>query len=366
MAILNPRSLAQTNVQTSSPLSLEQSLPLFPIPGETRVARAALDPTGTLLSKSVGDRIAGASVNIGYDIFLGVAGPAWATEVQVQGEYGAYDQGGNALFFSSTSGDQLLAGFVFGASMGLNVTISANLGPADLNETFSVTADLIALIELVISAAVGSSTDFGKVNSALTAIYPQLGSSWGLTGFSQGSYARNRGSLSANAPLNIPINIWGMLVTAAEVAGDFFGVGEAITAANDAFSATGSSLTIGPVFGFGVTVTPQITGLTLDDVQFGGVAFGGTSMTGGTSSALPSNPTRVGFVFEQKNTFDFQIGLTSSLTLLAFFTLGASLTLDVTGLLEGLGVPALSLGTFTQSLQSPIANAVAARPVTFV
>ena len=361
MAILNPRQLPATNVRTSDPLSLALGLPLFPIDGKDLVIPAAIDPSGTLLDKSVGDRIAGVDLNIGYSLFLGLAGPSWATEVEVEGVYGGYDQGGNALFFSKTSGDQLLAGLVFGANMGINFNVSANVGPVSLNESFTINFDLIAVAALIIGDIIGTQTTFGKVSSGLTSSYPQLASSWGFFGATSGSYAQNGGSLSASAPFNFPVNLWAGLVLAAELVGDFFGVGEAITAANDAFGATGSSLMIGYTVGLGITVTPRIIGLTLDGVVFGGVAFGGTSMTGATNSPLPESPTRVGFVFEQKNSLDVELGLATSLTILAVFTLGASISFDVTKLF-----PQVGLGTFTQQLQSPINQPVAIRVVEFV
>ncbi len=346
MAINNPKTLASLSIATPNNLSICDGLPMFDSPGN-RPARFGVQRSGSIFDKSVGNKIVGLDVNLGYGVFFGICGPAWATQVTVKGEYGQ-DQANprlGRLDFTSTSNDAMACGFVLGASTGINASITGRLLFESISTSLAINFDLISICNAILAAATGGNASFTKVTELLN-IVPSAVSSYGLLGGTSDSYAQNKGQVSASALLYTPINLWGLLVLASQ-AGDEFGIGEAVLAFNEALDAVGTDFVIGPTLGLGVEVTPKITGLTLDNITLGALQTGpGSAMSATFDGVLPTNPAKIGLNFTQSNNLDFGYGFMAQLTVLTVFSLGTSFTVDV-----GAALPfKIGIGSYQQNL----------------
>lgn len=343
MPIQNPQPLAATLMGTPGGLDLARGPSLFPplpnIPLGAGTSIALIDEYG---------------VNLTFNAFAGIAGPALATEMSLQGLYGPYDPalGLNALevFPSDVAA---IAGIVAGVSLGVNLSLDVGYGWLSLSAGIQVTIDLISLILTYLFDQIPTQTKVGKSISSLPNVAPSLAGSFGIYGGSIDNFADTHGSTQIQAPFLIPVNIYGILVLI-DAATLLFG--GSVYAFNQAISTVGGSICIGPEFGFAIDTTVTMTQLTLDNVTFGNLGFGNGSITGDTTQALPVNPQTAGVGFSFQNHIDFLFGFTGQVGVFwQVINIGASIVWDIS---QALGLPSIPADGGTFSIQNTVGSQV--------
>lgn len=351
MAINNPKTIPPTLVATDDPLSLctgalalIKDVPVLPL---------GLSYNGTFFQYE--RKVAGfdRSVSGKYSLFFGLCGPSWATTANVKGTYGNGSGGGTEINLQLS--DTLTeAGLVFGAAAGLDFSVSMTTWVHDFNFDVNVTADAVQLLFTLAQVLLGDKALVSRVSEKL----PSVESSWGAFDSTSDNWAANDGQLSVNPAFSIPFNLWSLMLIADETSAIFGGL---VVASNAVLDATLSSITIGPTFGLGVDLSVKMEQVLLNNVPYPITGFdGASSLTAQGPGAPPASISSIGFGFSQTPYFDFQLGLTAQLQLLQLLNFSASYTIDIAA-----GLPQLSFGTFSQTLEVPAGQLTLAYDVEF-
>lgn len=333
-------AIPRTLLATSDPITLTKGFSLFPTILPTPLP-LGVQYAGTFFSYDRYILGQGCNLSAGYSLFFGVAGPSFAIRQDVEGSTEA------RRVTLKVTVEQMAAGLVFGASAGLNLTAGARIAWKRLNFSLNLNFDLISFCFTILQTALGTGHVLTRVGDKL----PSLQASYGMLDTTDDAFAKNNGVITATPSLDVPINLWSLLVLADTSTLVFGGT---VTAANAALSATLSYVVVGPTIGLGLRVQIRLSAILLDDTVVPVTRFdaGASTVTAESASDLPAAPTRVGFRYAESPSFDLRLGVTAQLTLLQIFSFGASFSFSVRDALGYSRVP--PLGTWNHDLRNTI------------
>ncbi|MBU0970855.1 MAG: hypothetical protein KKC20_09425 [Proteobacteria bacterium] len=343
--------IKKTLIATSDPLSICNGFALFPKLGTFRAGYIGTDMVGTIFAvdnKNI--LLFRLSANAKYEVIFGLCGPAYATEMEVEG---STDNGKIEL---TVEGDEIQAGILFGLtlSFAFNFTLDtfrskwvwdgwhshlSHSWSKLLNVHFNFEIDVIEFIYECIKVALEDEkekTVFKKVPH----ISNQLIASWGMYDERKNNFVSNGGEMIVTPTLNIPIDIAPML--------------EPVIALNLALKAFLSNLSFGPLIGIQMPVTVKMNSVTLDDTQYSPLAFADGKVTGNTTDSTtetkPKDPSTIKVELNHSAGFDLGLGLFLNLNLVKLFNVGFSHTWPV---LSRLGIEP-NFGPYSNNLLNKI------------
>ena len=341
--------IKKTLIATSDPLSICQGFALFPQVGTIRAGVSVSDTTGSIFDTKNTLLVWRLTADAGYDVFMGVCGPAYAAEMDLEG---SFENSGLSL---TVSEDAIQAGFFFGLTVGLHFSINVeqyethivwkgwhthleskwekvgSIGP-------SIEVDMIELILTFIQAALEESGDENAFLTKVEQFTPKLLGSWGMYDEQKNKFVENGGKMVAKPTFNIPIDITSLVPE--------------LKAVNEVLKAFWCHFGTGPQIGVQIPVTVELAKIKLDSTEYTGLSFGSGKVTGKTSSADPADPKELGVTLNHTPSFDLTLGVFASLQLCKLFNVSASISIPILSLL---GISP-KLGTYSNDLKNDIGS----------
>jgi len=339
----------KTLIATSAPISVCKGLALFPQIGTSRAGVSASGTTGSIFSTKDTLLLWRLTADAGYDVFMGLCGPAYAVEMDVEGEA---DKGQVEL---TVSGDELQAGFFFGLTVGLHFSIDleqyttrivwkgwhshleskwenvASIGP-------SIEVDMIDLILTVILLALEESGQEDTLLQKVDKFTPKLLGSWGMYDEQKNTFVENGGKMVAKPTFNIPIDITSMV--------------PALKAVNESLKAFFCHFGTGPQIGVQIPVTVELNKIKLDSTEYADLSFSKGKVSGKTAGTDPSAPKELGLTLNHTPNFDLTLGVFASLQICKLFNVSGSVSIPI---LSMLGISP-KLGTYSNDLKNDIGS----------
>lgn len=344
--------IPKTLIATSDPLSICNGLALFPKLGTFRSGYVGTDMANTIFN--VQDQnllLFRLSANAKYEVIAGICGPAYAVEMELEGE----TTDGNIEL--TVEGDEIQAGVLFGLTLSFVLGIqldtmklkwvwdgwNSHFNPSwsklldfHVNLEFDAIEFVYECIELALESG-HEHTTFKKVPH----ISNQLIASWGMYDEQKGKFATNAGKMVATPTLNIPIDITPMI--------------EPLAALNVTLKPLFSRLSFGPLIGIQIPVTVSMKSVTVDNTKYSNLGFTGEKISGTTTGADPEEPTTIDVELEHTAGFDLSFGLFCNLNLVKLFNIGFSTTWP---LLKAFHIEP-KLGPYSNSLSTSVGKTTA-------
>lgn len=339
--------ITNTKIATSDPLNLCNGFALFPKLTTARLGYVGSGIAGKIFSfENQNLLLFRLSVNAKYEAVVGVCGPAYAMEMEVEG---STDNGELTL---TVEGDEIQAGLLFGVTLSLVLNLSldymhlkwvhagwkshfARSWSRLLNVHINLEFDPIEWMVYCYKVVTGKEdkeTAFKKV----THISNELIASWGMYDERKGNFISNGGELDAAPTYNIPVDISSMV--------------EPIALLNLSLKALLSHLSFGPLFGIQIPVKVKMKSVTVYDTKYSNLHFNGYTVTGTKTGTDPDYPREINVELEHTAGFDLALGVFLNLNLVKLFNVGFSVTWP---LLKLLGIEP-KLGPHTNNLSNTI------------
>ena len=337
----------RTQVGTTDPLDICNGVAIFPSLGSFDAGINASSRSKDLVKKNTQILLYKFDIYFFYDLEIGLCGPAWATNMYVEGTADA-----DHLQMTITD-DDTAAGFFLGMliTLGLQVTITElvthvtahhwhpkvyQTWDTDLRINLTVKFDPIALLYTLITQSMNGGVSSAGSVSGLTSVsmYKQVSDN-----FSTGNVP-----FSFEPLLNFPINI----LPYVPAAGDIL----------DACSDIGASLKSGPQISFGIPISMSIDKVMVENYQYDQLTFENGEVTS-TSASEQDSDGKVSLEFKWTPSIDFRVGWFISFSLWSLFNVGANYTVSIIELLgidTGSGPYSHALGTTVGETLNTAAN----------
>ncbi len=340
-------NIVKTDIGTSRPASICKGLPLIPDMGAVKFG---FDGTKTIWTTQPTILALKLNLDVSYSYFFGLCGPGWGICMNVEGS-----TSGNNVNLTVTD-DELAAGLILGASVGLKFDMSAEFygcwidhwnwwGPSvscgygtvlDVSPTLSLdiiklayeTAKTILKKEPPLKPADKPEEKEAVVESPIKV------QSYGIADFQAGTFGDNDGELAASPVFSIPVNIWSVIVNSDPAA----------RALNETLKAAKISVGFGPSFGIAFPVNVKMHEIYLDNVKYDNLTFSGNQVTGTTTGTPPAGAAvgNINVKFSESPGIDLYFGIFASVSAFEVFSFSYEAGL---GLLDLIGVQA-SLGPY--------------------
>lgn len=341
--------ISKTRIATSDPVNICKGLALFPQIGTSRAGVSVSSNSGNLFNTNDTLLLWRLSANAGFEIFMGVCGPAYGVRMDLEGK------AENRTIELTVSNDELAAGFFIGCNVRLyfNIILDENTphwvwdgwnSHLELQwERLAVLrpeirVDMIDLILTVIRLALDEQGSKDTLLQKANSITPALLGTWGLYDDRANTFVSNGGKMIVKPTFNIPIDIVSRV--------------PALNAVNEALKPFFCRFSAGFQIGVQIPVTVEMKKVKLDTTEYTGLAFKDGKVSGTSTGNDPDSPREIKVELDHTPGFDLTLGVFANLNLCKLFNINASEFIPV---LSQLGIK-VKLGTYPNELSNTIGS----------
>lgn len=352
-------NIVKTDIGTSRPVSICKGKALIP----PAALNFGVDGTKTIWNTNPNLLAIKLHLDVSFVYFFGFCGPGWGVCMNVEG-----NTIGNKVNLNVTD-DQLTAGLILGASVGLKFDMSSEKygcwvkewhwwGPdiacgwgtgLDVSPTLSL--DILKLAYESAKLILGKESALKPANKPEekeSVVSSPFGiQSYGISDLQVGTFADNNGLLKATPVFSIPVNIWSVLVNMDKTSAI---CGGSAVALNATLKAAHVTIGFGPSFGLAFPVNVKMHEIYLDDVKYANLSVTGNTVSGTTTGTPPTNASvgNISVRFAESPGIDFYFGIFASVSAFEVFSFAYE---TGWGLLDLFGVKA-SIGPFYENMAS--------------
>lgn len=343
--------IPSTTLATSTPLDICQGFPLFPEQGTIRAGISQESDSQSLFDFSPQILCWIVNASAGYDLDLGICGPAYAITFEAEGQ-----QQGSTLSLT-LSEDRIFAGFSFGVYAGLNFSLSieqmklkfvwdgwhthlqttwesvANFNP-------SLGFDLLNVIEFVVRQILGEKENwFTKLDDT----FPNAAASWGFYD-QEGNAFASQGNFQAFPSVAVPIDILHLLLDGWPELEDLV----------DKLEELAGGLAAGPQFTIAVPTTVSVHGALLDSAPFNTPTVQGSTVTMQGTDPVTTTPQNLSIFLANQSNFQLEFDVFAEFWIAQLVNF--SMTYDLPNVFEVNNIHLDTSGTYIQDLSAAIGN----------